>query len=172
MQALKYYLHDEQLDQARDYLNQLEDKLDEIDDIVHSGNTVMDAVVNSKLALAEQAQIATDVSVFVGQQPLISDIDLVVILGNVLDNAIEAAANAGGEKYIFIKISAYHKMTVVHIENSCGKVKWKKRMPVSDKGKGRGIGLLNVKQSIDKYDGDLQLKQDGNRFVADLFLNS
>jgi len=29
-----------------------------------------------------------------------------------------------------------------------------------------------VKQSIDKYDGDLQLKQDGNRFVADLFLNS
>ena len=46
-----------------------------------------------------------------------------------------------------------------------------KRMPVSDKGKGRGIGLLNVKQSIDKYDGDLQLKQDGNRFVADLFLN-
>ena len=87
-------------------------------------------------------------------------------------NAIEAAANADGDKYIFIKISAYHKMTVVHIENSCGKVKWKKRMPVSDKGKGRGIGLLNVKQSIDKYDGDLQLKQDGNRFVADLFLNS
>ena len=80
--------------------------------------------------------------------------------------------NVDGEKYIFIKISAYHKMTVVHIENSCGNVKWKKRMPVSDKGKGRGIGLLNVKQSIDKYDGNLQLKQDGNKFVADLFLNS
>ena len=90
----------------------------------------------------------------------------------LLDNAIEAAANADGDKYIFIKISAYHKMTVVHIENSCGNVKWKKRMPVSDKGKGRGIGLLNVKQSIDKYDGNLQLKQDGNKFVADLFLNS
>lgn len=102
----------------------------------------------------------------------IEPIDITTIFGNLLDNAIEAAANAGGEKYIFIKISAYHKMTVVHIENSCGKVKWKKRMPVSDKGKGRGIGLLNMKQSIDKYDGDLQLKQDGNRFVADLFLNS
>ena len=102
----------------------------------------------------------------------IEPIDIITIFGNLLDNAIEATANAGGEKYIFIKISAYHKMMVVHIENSCGKVKWKKRMPVSDKGKGRGIGLLNVKQSIDKYDGDLQLKQDGNRFVADLFLNS
>ncbi|MFQ7659361.1 MAG: ATP-binding protein [Roseburia intestinalis] len=102
----------------------------------------------------------------------IEPIDITTIFGNLLDNAIEAAANADGDKYIFIKISAYHKMTVVHIENSCGKVKWKKRMPVSDKGKGRGIGLLNVKQSIDKYDGDLQLKQDGNRFVADLFLNS
>ena len=37
-------------------------------------------------------------------------------------------------KYIFIKISAYHKMTVVHIETVV-KGKWKKRMPVSDKEK-------------------------------------
>ena len=91
---------------------------------------------------------------------------------NIDEECVYGFVGEFDNKYIFIKISAYHKMTVVHIENSCGKVKWKKRMPVSDKGKGRGIGLLNVKQSIDKYDGDLQLKQDGNRFVADLFLNS
>ena len=74
--------------------------------------------------------------------------------------------NVKGSKEI-IESSKY---IILNPEENKGK--WKKRMPVSDKGKGRGIGLLNVKQSIDKYDGNLQLKQDGNRFVADLFLNS
>ena len=133
---------------------------------------LLELVLQKKIQEAEQKQIVCDVQGKMTGNLRMDEMALVSLIMNLLDNAIEAAANAGGEKYIFIKISAYHKMTVVHIENSCGKVKWKKRMPVSDKGKGRGIGLLNVKQSIDKYDGDLQLKQDGNRFVADLFLNS
>jgi len=45
-------------------------------------------------------------------------------------------------------------MVVVKIENSCNRVKWKNGMPVSEKGKNRGIGLLNVQNSIEKYDGN------------------
>ena len=40
------------------------------------------------------------------------------------------------------------------------------------KGKGGGIGLLNVQSSVKKYDGNLILKSDGNKFIAELFLNS
>ena len=133
---------------------------------------LLELVLQKKIQEAEHKQITCDVQGTLNGNLRMDEMSLVSLVMNLLDNAIEAAANADGDKYIFIKISAYHKMTVVHIENSCGNVKWKKRMPVSDKGKGRGIGLLNVKQSIDKYDGNLQLKQDGNRFVADLFLNS
>ena len=133
---------------------------------------LLELVLQKKIQEAEHKQITCDVQGTLNGNLRMDEMSLVSLVMNLLDNAIEAAANVDGEKYIFIKISAYHKMTVVHIENSCGNVKWKKRMPVSDKGKGRGIGLLNVKQSIDKYDGNLQLKQDGNKFVADLFLNS
>ena len=38
--------------------------------------------------------------------------------------------------------------------------------------KGGGIGLLNVQSSVKKYDGNLILKSDGNKFIAELFLNS
>ena len=51
-------------------------------------------------------------------------------------------------------------------------VKWKNGFPVSAKGKGGGIGLLNVQSSVKKYDGNLILKSDGNKFIAELFLNS
>ena len=61
-------------------------------------------------------------------------------------------------------------MIVVSIENNCNEVKWKNGFPVSNKGKNGGIGLLNVQSSIKKYDGDLTLKNDGNKFAAELFL--
>ena len=63
-------------------------------------------------------------------------------------------------------------MIVVSIENNCNKVKWKNGLPVSNKEKGGGIGLLNVQSSIKKYDGNLTLKYIGNKFIAELFLNS
>ena len=172
LQALKGQLEAGQVDRAIAYLEQLDRSLQTVDTLLKTGNVTVDAILSAKLAQARAAGIAVTAEANLPPELPLTDLELSIVIGNLLDNAIEAAANADGDKYIFIKISAYHKMTVVHIENSCGKVKWKKRMPVSDKGKGRGIGLLNVKQSIDKYDGDLQLKQDGNRFVADLFLNS
>jgi len=102
----------------------------------------------------------------------LAPIDITTIFGNLLDNAIEAAEKLEGEKYISIKIGSYHKMIAASIENNCGEVKWKNGFPVSAKGKGGGIGLLNVQSSIKKYDGDLTLKNDGNKFAAELFLNS
>ena len=102
----------------------------------------------------------------------IEPIDITTIFGNLLDNAIEAAEKLEGEKYISIKIGSYHKMIAASIENNCGEVKWKNGFPVSAKGKGGGIGLLNVQSSVKKYDGNLILKSDGNKFIAELFLNS
>lgn len=157
---------------AGEYAEAIRSTLAPLIPISYTENPILNILLTDKNAVMQEKGIHSDIKIDNVDLSYIEPIDITTIFGNLLDNAIEAAANADGDKYIFIKISAYHKMTVVHIENSCGKVKWKKRMPVSDKGKGRGIGLLNVKQSIDKYDGDLQLKQDGNRFVADLFLNS
>lgn len=172
LQALKYYLHDEQLDQARDYLNQLEDKLDEIDDIVHSGNTVMDAVVNSKLALAEQAQIATDVSVFVGQQPLISDIDLVVILGNVLDNAIEAASEQPdvSARFIRVYIAIEKQQLYISVTNSRRADQVIDINYASTKNDKRGLGIRRINALVAKYHGIINRQYEEGVFVTEVLL--
>lgn len=90
LQALKAYLDNQDTQAARAYLDELEDKLDEVDPLVHSGNAMLDAIVNAKLTLAERLHIPVNEKVIVGSTPLIKDVDLVVILGNLLDNAIEA----------------------------------------------------------------------------------
>ena len=44
-------------------------------------------------------------------------------------------------------------------------------MPISEKGAGRGLGLLNVQRSIAKYEGDLKMKWKDDRFTVEMFLN-
>ena len=140
---------------AGEYAEAIRSTLAPLIPMSYTENPILNILLTDKNAVMQEKGIHSDIKIDNVELSYIEPIDITTIFGNLLDNAIEAAANVDGEKYIFIKISAYHKMTVVHIENSCGNVKWKKRMPVSDKGKGRGIGLLNVKQSIDKYDGNL-----------------
>jgi len=63
-------------------------------------------------------------------------------------------------------------MVLVKIENTSLPIRWKNGLPISDKGKNHGIGLLNVKRSIKKYDGDITFKQKDDVVIVDLFLNS
>jgi sensor histidine kinase regulating citrate/malate metabolism len=92
--------------------------------------------------------------------------------GNLIDNAIEAAEKVNENRYIKISISPYQEMVLVRIENTSLPLKWKNGMPVSEKGKNHGIGLLNVKRSIEKYDGDISFQQKSGIVTVDLLLNS
>lgn len=74
------------------------------------------------------------------------------------------------EKKIISNAANKNRMKQGNTENL--QEKWRNGFPVSNKGKNGGIGLLNVQSSIKKYDGDLTLKNDGNKFAAELFLNS
>lgn len=58
------------------------------------------------------------------------------------------------------------------VENDCNPVKWRADIPVSEKGENRGIGLLNVRKSIDRYDGNLKLRENNGKFIAEFFLNT
>lgn len=132
----------------------------------------MNILLTDKEMLMKDKGISLDIKIDNVSLDFIEPIDVTTIFGNLLDNAIEAAEKVEGDRYIYIKIGSRHQMIVIRIENSCNIVRWKNDMPISKKGKNGGIGLLNVKSSIEKYDGNLNLKQENQRFIAELFLNS
>ena len=63
-------------------------------------------------------------------------------------------------------------MISIRIENNCTAVKWKNGVPASEKGQNHGMGLLNVRHSVEKYDGNIKLKVEDKKFIVDIFLNS
>ena len=162
----------EQEKTAGEYATKIRELLKPLIPVQYTENPILNILLTDKESVMREKGISVTIKIDNVNLNFIEPIDITTIFGNLLDNAIEATEKLKGEKYICIKIGSYHKMIVVSIENNCNEVKWKNGFPVSNKGKNGGIGLLNVQSSIKKYDGDLTLKNDGNKFAAELFLNS
>ena len=162
----------EQEKTAGEYATKIRELLKPLIPVQYTENPILNILLTDKESVMREKGISVTIKVDNVNLNFLAPIDITTIFGNLLDNAIEAAEKLEGEKYISIKIGSYHKMIAASIENNCGEVKWKNGFPVSAKGKGGGIGLLNVQSSVKKYDGNLILKSDGNKFIAELFLNS
>lgn len=161
----------EQRELATDYVKQINDMLKPLTPKRYTGNPILDILLTDKAIYMKEKGIDFQASLDNVDLNRIEPIDVTTIFGNLLDNAIEASEESNGKKYVHIKIGAYRHMIAIKIENNSNYVKWKNDMPVSEKGKNRGIGILNVQRSISKYDGDITLKWESNKFIAELFLN-
>lgn len=74
----------------KEYLEGLNADLTEVDQVLKTGNVMADAILNSKLSLARAKGIAVNTKAKVPDRMRISDVNLCAMLGNLLDNAIEA----------------------------------------------------------------------------------
>lgn len=98
IQVMKAHMALGQMEALSGYLDALEQELSRVDAYVKSGNLMIDAILNSKLSLARQQEIALHCTATLPERLSISDVDLCVILGNLLDNAIEACEKIAAEE--------------------------------------------------------------------------
>ena len=170
LQALKAYLDKQDTQAARAYLDELEDKLDEVDPLVHSGNAMLDAIVNAKLTLAERLHIPVNEKVIVGSTPLIKDVDLVVILGNLLDNAIEAISEqpAGEPRQLRLYIGIVKQQFYLSITNTRPAEQEIDYQYASTKRDKRGLGIRRVNKLVAKYNGMINRQYEASVFVTEI----
>lgn len=167
----KLYLSDN-IETANQYTNQIKDMLKPLVPARYTGNPILDIILSDKKLLMADKDIAFDITVEHVDLNFLAPIDVTTIWGNLLDNAIEACETVSQKRYISIWINTFHEMVSITIKNSCNPVKWKRNTPVSQKGKNRGIGLLNVRKSVEKYDGNMILKEQDGAFIVEILLNS
>lgn len=172
LQAMKVYLDEGKIAEISGYLAKLEDTLQEVDQIVKSGNTMLDAIVNSKLSIAADKGISTNVKVFVGKQPLINDVDLCVILGNILDNAIEANEEIEviEGRMLRVYISILKQQLYVSVTNSRPFAQDIANDYSSTKNDKRGLGIRRIDQLVEKYDGMINRQYEEEVFVTEVLL--
>nr|WP_302592759.1 Spo0B domain-containing protein [uncultured Marvinbryantia sp.] len=100
LQALKGQLEAGEVDRAIAYIEQLDQNLQSVDTLLKTGNVTVDAILSAKLAQAKAEGIAVTVQANLPGELLLSDLELSIVIGNLLGNAIEACRDARGEKFI------------------------------------------------------------------------
>lgn len=123
---------------------------------INTGNNTVDIVLNSKMNIAQSYDITFTVNAKIINEIQIDDIDLSVILGNLIDNAIEAIIKEKDEKYVHIQITQIKEMLVVKIINSYSgnEITYES---TKENIRYHGIGLKSVKHTVDKYNGTFSI---------------
>lgn len=170
LQSFKSYLAQGQIAELGDYLNELEAELDSIDTLVKSGNTMVDAILNSKLSLARKHEIDLNVKVAVLATLPISDVDLCVILGNLMDNAIEACQQIPvGERWLRLYLDTQGEQLYLSIQNAAKEIlDFNERNYISTKRGDHGLGLKRVSLLVEKYQGFLNLQNEPGIFAVEV----
>ena len=173
LQSLKGYLSLNKVEQMKDYLNELETDLDSIDTLYHSGNLQLDSILNAKLSIAEKGQIRIHCDASIPPQLHVSDLDLCVILGNLLDNAIESCRKIKNpdERFIRVYIGILKKQLYISITNATSEtVKQRTDHYFTTKRGDHGHGLKRVDQVVKKYDGYLNRQNEPGVFATEIVL--
>lgn len=159
-------------EEVKEYLHQLNDDLTNVDTTIKTGQVMIDAILNGKLALAAKNNIPVNVKARLPEKLSIRTIDLCVIIGNLLDNAIEENINLPEEdRFLRIYIGVKNTQLYLCFTNAAGKrkVKYAKTF-LSTKGTSHGFGVSRVESIVKKYEGFFSADSEDGGFTAEILL--
>jgi len=134
--------------------------------VVETGNALISAIVNSKYAQARNKSISVRLDIGDLSEVSLDERDSIVIISNILNNAIEAAQECeDGRRYIRIKAIVENGQFIFSVHNSClyydKNLKSHKQDVVS-----HGYGLDNVREAVDRNQGNCYFEQNAGEFVS------
>ena len=168
---LRQLLTHEKYGEAVRYLDELQAPVRNLTAIVWTEDETADYLINSKAAAAEADGIRFHVQVEFPRRTNIRSVDLCTILGNLLDNAIEAARQVPDPsgRTVALTIRRIHQMLVIKVENSFSSVPIQKNGELKTTKTGGGLhgwGLKSAQTAAEKYDGMVQAGVFGEVFRA------
>ena len=169
--TLKYYIDNYDRDGATGYLDNILDFINYSKEHAKSGNFEIDSLINYKMDLAEKSNIKAEVYLAIPHKLNINPFDLSIVIGNLLDNAIEAALKAEN-KFINISIELDRNVLYISISNSYdGNLKLtNSKLETTKDNDNHGIGISSVQKSIEKYNGTMNIHYDGQVFYVDALM--
>jgi sensor histidine kinase regulating citrate/malate metabolism len=155
-------------EEARKYQDSIEKTIDKMTRLVSSPNKVVNAIMNDHLRKAEDLGVSAKFNVSIPETLGIDDVDLTIIIGNVLKNALEAleAVDEGAGRELSITLRQKDEFLVFEVVNTFNPDAVKKRTA------SRGRGLNNIRKSIKKYGGTFSATPNGTSFTSSAILNS
>lgn len=137
----------------------------------NTGNVIIDSIINYKLNLITDSDIVTEIAV---PATLNIDInDLVIILGNILDNAIDAINDCECNSKLYVKVVYSQGRLIIKETNTYRtKILYENGEIQSSKldKSNHGLGLKNIEDTVKRNDGYMEINHNENVFSIDIIL--
>ena len=176
MQSIKALIEMDKMKELSEYLDNLEKDLDSIDIAIRTGNVGLDAILSSKVSIARKNNIEVNCTAKVPQDLTVSDVHLCAIVGNLMDNAIEACEKMkkdtpDASRFIRVYIGLFKSQLYISVTNSTKECK-RHRVPelVTSKLGEHGFGLRRIDKIAEKYDGYVNRKNEPGVFATEVML--
>ena len=173
LQVMKAHLDLGEYKELSDYISHLNQEISQIEQFIKTGDVMMDAILNSKISLARTKQIKVNVKVILPPEMSVNRYDLCVILGNLLDNAIEGCESqpAGEERILRVYIGVLEEQLYLSVTNS-HKTRMKKSNGryLSTKAVDRGLGTMSIDSLAKRNKGFVNRQNDEAIFATEILL--
>ena len=173
IQMMKVLAANGDMDGIKAYLDELDTDLNTVDMVVKTGNAMADAILNSKISLAQSKKIPVQCDAHIPVKLKMSELDLCCIIGNLFDNAIEASQKLPEEQRL-IRVYMDMKGTQLYISitNFTATKKLKKvgRGYQTSKGDGHGFGLVRIDNIIERLEGYLSRNSEDGAFTTEILI--
>lgn len=166
-------LHSGKINEAVDYMEKYNDTvLDGISNKVFCDNDVVNYIINSKSKICSDRHIK--IYIYIANEiPEFSDLDLCVLLGNALDNAIEGVSGEGNNE-IYLELRNVDNFFMISVKNTIiNSVLEDNPNLISKKNEKEvhGLGILSMKEVVQKYNGSIEFYESDNKFCCDMLLD-
>ena len=173
IQVMKVYAANGDMEAIKEYLDKLDTDLSTVDTVIKTGNSMADAILNSKISLARSKKIEVKADAHIPFKLKTSEIDLCVIIGNLFDNAIEASLSLPEEQRL-IRVYMDMKNTQLYISftnfTSGKKLKKQGGRFSTTKGEGHGFGLVRIDNIIERLGGYISRNSEDGAFTTEILI--
>lgn len=165
---------DDDKEKLKDYLAEMMEEKVIQKVYAHSGNPVIDSILNFKLQEADSLGIHVSLELNVPEKLSVKSFDMTVILGNLLDNAIHACSRLAEDKKKINMVIRYDKgRLIIDIKNQYNNTILYENgniITTREDKKNHGIGLNNVKSAVERYQGLLNVEHSEEIFSVTALL--
>lgn len=169
--VIRGYLQNEDMPACEEYIEHIMPSVESMGNLIRSNNSVLDYLINSKLSGLKETQII--ISGVVGNLDDIEDTDLASVIGNVLDNAVEAQKTVTGTKRIELLFRVKNENRVIICKNTVSESVLQNNQELrSTKGnrEDHGLGHKIVETILQKYDGWVDYFENDGMFGVQIML--
>lgn len=171
IQNMKIQLASGNYEKLDSYLNELADDLNTVDTVIKTGNVMADAILNSKLSVAEKLNISLSVKANIPDEIPLSDVELCAVMGNLLDNAVEACAKLPeSERFMRVYIGCLKNQLYLSVQNSAGEIKKSGGAYLSTKEGEHGYGIFRIDRVAKKYGGYVNRQNEEGVFATEIMV--